>query len=385
VKGFKNQFKYIKRLFILICALCITGTSTVSALSKEQLNALDSGALWVNTEASTNCTSDVNAGLRGGGNAEKIFNYFIDHGLKPPQAAGIMGNLSQESGLNPKALEPGTTGNAPIPGRGYGLAQWTPASRQQGLINQAKKDGGKVYDLIVQLNFMYFEATKDPTYGHSWEVMKAQNSVQASTLAWHREYEKSADGPAAIQQRVNDAVGFLSKFGSNDSSASSSADDQSCASDTNGEVSGDFSLPVAKKFYTQHPDWFSKPHHDYPAADIPVPSNTRVFSITAGKVLVAPVGGSCGNGIMIDAGQGNQFLYCHGTDGGSVANAKLGDTVEPGQLIMHSDNTGHSTGAHLHVQIRVDGQNRCPQTLFKGIAEGNIPSLQSLPSSGCTN
>lgn len=35
-----------------------------------------------------------------------------------------------------------------------------------------------------------------------------------------------------------------------------------------------YALPVDRYWYEQHPDWFSRPHHDYPAIDIPVPTGT---------------------------------------------------------------------------------------------------------------
>jgi murein DD-endopeptidase MepM/ murein hydrolase activator NlpD len=403
VKGFKNQFKYIKRLIILICALCITGTSTVSALSKEQLNALDSGALWVNTEVATTCGGDSNVSLRGDNNEAQVLNFFVDHGLKPFQAAAIAGNMKHESGIEPQRLqgvfdhlvpaESLSSGQLNDTQLGWGTVQFTPPKK----IVENVKPRKKANQLSAQLDFIWDQLQLKGQYPEP-QVLKdirSTTNIRDAVLAFqgnklvggkYTGYERPGDQSGTVSRRVGFATDILSKYGSGAGSAdASSSDEKGCTTDLSGEVNGEFSLPVAKKIYTQHPDWFSAPHHDYPAADIRVPSNTRVFSMTAGKVLLAPVGGSCGVGILIDAGQGNQFLYCHGTDGGSVANAKQGDTVEPGQLIMHSDNTGHTSGPHLHVQIRVDGQNRCPQTLFKGIAEGNVPDLQSLPSSGCTN
>lgn len=151
-----------------------------------------------------------------------------------------------------------------------------------------------------------------------------------------------------------------------------------------GQLVGNVSWPVDYSNYQQHPDWFTKPHHDYPAADIPVPLGTNVYSMTAGTIIAAPTGDACGQGVQIDVGNGVTFVYCHGSDGGSVPGAMIGNHVQPGQLIMHSASTGHSTGPHLHVGIQVNGQNRCPQQLFTSMATGSAAAFESLPTSGCT-
>ena len=47
--------------------------------------------------------------LKGKDNAEKIWNYFKGKGMNDFAIAGIMGNIQQESGCNPKNLQ--NTGN----------------------------------------------------------------------------------------------------------------------------------------------------------------------------------------------------------------------------------------------------------------------------------
>lgn len=154
-----------------------------------------------------------------------------------------------------------------------------------------------------------------------------------------------------------------------------------CASGVPAIV-GDYAFPVEMHWYESHPQWFTKPHHDYPAADIPVPTGTPIFAVAAGTVTKAPSGGACGQGVIITGDDGATYLYCHGSDGGQVV--KPGDHVEPGQLLMHSASTGNSTGPHLHLGIRIDGQNRCPQPFLAAIAEGAPITPQSLPASGCS-
>lgn len=152
---------------------------------------------------------------------------------------------------------------------------------------------------------------------------------------------------------------------------------------SSGQVVDGLTLPLDKQFFDQHPEFYTKGHHDYPAADLGIPSGTNVYSMSSGKVISAPNGGACGQGVTIDAGNGIQFVYCHGSDGGQIDGARVGDTVQPGQLIMHSDNTGRSTGPHLHVGLNINGVKSCPQTVFQNIRDGRPTDFGAVPSSGC--
>ena len=57
----------------------------------------------------------------GGTNAEKIWNYFLMHGFTKEGAAGIMGNIANETStdLNPTLLEYGSTSRTSLSGEQY--------------------------------------------------------------------------------------------------------------------------------------------------------------------------------------------------------------------------------------------------------------------------
>ena len=157
------------------------------------------------------------------------------------------------------------------------------------------------------------------------------------------------------------------------------------SSDSSQTATGNYALPVDQKWYDENPVWFSKPHHDYPAADIPVPLGTPVYAITSGRVTAAPNGNGYGVGVTIMGDDGIQYDYGHGSDGGQIV--KTGDSVKAGQLIMHSASTGNSTGPHLHVGMKLNGVKLCPQNLLVALGkhESTLPAVKSLPTSGCSN
>lgn len=85
--------------------------------------------------------------------------------------------------------------------------------------------------------------------------------------------------------------------------------------------------------------------------DIAVASGTPVVSAAGGTVIVAGWMGGYGNLVVVDHGNGIATAYGHNTN---VA-ASVGQTVAQGQLIAYSGNTGHSTGPHVHFEVRVGG------------------------------
>jgi hypothetical protein len=95
--------------------------------------------------------------------------------------AGIIGNLEQESGggLNPKAQQDGSKSPVPKDGVGFGIAQWTYASRQKGLIALAKARNLPATDLGVQLDYLWQELSAD--YKNVLQHLKTTTSVPDAT------------------------------------------------------------------------------------------------------------------------------------------------------------------------------------------------------------
>lgn len=152
--------------------------------------------------------------LTGNTNAEMCWNFLKSNGFTDEGAAGVIGNLMQESQCNPEVAEEAMGGGTTfkVDGMtGYGIVQWTDASRQQGLLNKAAAMGKPVSDLGVQLAYMKDEAQQ---YG-VWEPCKKATDVHTATKIWHDEYERSNDYDAlgGIQNRYDYADDAYRAFG----------------------------------------------------------------------------------------------------------------------------------------------------------------------------
>ncbi|HUP33587.1 MAG TPA: peptidoglycan DD-metalloendopeptidase family protein [Gaiellaceae bacterium] len=85
--------------------------------------------------------------------------------------------------------------------------------------------------------------------------------------------------------------------------------------------------------------------------DLAVPSGTPVVASAAGTVIVAGWMGGYGNLVVVDHGNSISTAYGHN----STVTVGVGQHVMQGQLIAYSGNTGHSTGPHVHFEVRVGG------------------------------
>ncbi|HJT96122.1 MAG TPA: peptidoglycan DD-metalloendopeptidase family protein [Mycobacterium sp.] len=146
-------------------------------------------------------------------------------------------------------------------------------------------------------------------------------------------------------------------------------------------ISGDYALPVERRWYDEHPAWFTRPHHDFPAIDLPVAIGTPVYAVTNGVIVGTPTDGDCGIGVVLNGDDGAQYTYCHGGPG--TQTVAIGDRVTAGHHVMDSASTGNSTGPHLHFSVATDGAYRCPQTFLVAIVDGRAVAPKGLPGTGC--
>ena len=92
--------------------------------------------------------------------------------------------------------------------------------------------------------------------------------------------------------------------------------------------------------------------------DFAAPIGTPIYATGNGVVTFSGWGTGYGRYVEVDHGNGTVTRYAHT----SANYVNVGDTVYANQQIAAVGNTGRSTGAHLHYEVRQNGQAINPQT-----------------------
>ena len=139
-------------------------------------------------------------------NDQTAFDYFVGKGLASFQAAGIVGNLDQESGVDPNAVQAG--------GPGRGIAQWSVGGRwdtdaNDNAVAYASKEGQSVDSLQLQLDFIWYELTTFSGYGLA--ALEATTNVTDATVAFETDFEGC--GQCDQSTRISYAQAVLNAYG----------------------------------------------------------------------------------------------------------------------------------------------------------------------------
>lgn len=94
--------------------------------------------------------------------------------------------------------------------------------------------------------------------------------------------------------------------------------------------------------------------------DIGAPMGTPVIASRPGKIIIQVYHPSYGNYVVVDHGDGISTVYAH-LSGFACA---PGAIVDAGQVIGFIGSTGSSTGAHLHFEVRINGQHTNPMAFI---------------------
>ena len=149
--------------------------------------------------------------VSGSDTAQKVWNYFTGLGYSKAAVAGILGNMQQESGVNPASIQ----GNGKGPAAG--IVQWenynTKSSRWKQMADYAASKGKDWTDLASQLEFIHYEL---PRLGSFWsyapnmnnagttatnyEAWKASTNVETATRQFEGAFERA--GKPAMTNRV---------------------------------------------------------------------------------------------------------------------------------------------------------------------------------------
>ncbi len=125
-----------------------------------------------------------------------------------------------------------------------------------------------------------------------------------------------------------------------------------------GVGSGSFSWPVKNpKISSKYGSRWGTTHR---GIDI-TSSDKNIKAADNGKVTYVGSHSSYGNMVIIDHGNGYETVYAHLKS----YSVKKGDVVQKGDKIGIMGSTGHSTGVHLHFEVRKNGKHQNPLSYLK--------------------
>jgi hypothetical protein len=137
-------------------------------------------------------------------------NLMRDLGLTDAQAAGIVGNMIAESGVEnarPQNTPPGTKGPLVVDGKtGYGIVQWTSRGRQQKLYEFAKSMGHDMSKpLTMDIEYKFFLKEFRESYGSVLSQIKQARDTKTASTIFMQQYEIPAGyrTEAKIMERYN--------------------------------------------------------------------------------------------------------------------------------------------------------------------------------------
>ena len=186
--------------------------------------------------------------VSGDSNEEKVWNFFAQKGFTAAAVAGIMGNLEQESGIDPKKKQNGG-------GPGTGLCQWEKkhangGGRWEELVKWAKSEGRDEWDIVTQLDYLWKELSTGyvlDLLNRHWgglDGLKTTKDYKKACDAFEKSFERA--GKPNMPNRYKFSEKFLDKYGKGDGSATASL--------VNG-AKGD-----AKKVIEIAESWLKKPN-----------------------------------------------------------------------------------------------------------------------------
>ena len=364
---------------------CAAGMSKLDcdAINNDWVNWIPNACAGVDTSSTT---------LVGNGNTDKAFNYFLSKGLTPVTTAAVVGNLYEESHLDPTIVQNPPGGDTLDPvwitpnnnndkelnpkgvdlGKvGWGIAQWTPGAKVIG-IAQSLNITSSISDLATQLDIVWAEMTGiSPTgYQNMVDGLKQQPDLPGAVAYFQTHFE----GGTNFNARLADAQQVAANHNNNtpSDSSTSAASPADCGIGNVTGVPGTCDSPAPTGGYEAvkaalltkfkvilygdtNADWATQTYNTMCAL---AKSPTYFAKLTAqGTINIAFHGGDCGSGHTGDnSGDGYNdpygvaiFGFCHPPFNRFLLTHELGHLYSFRNPGMYQDflRTVWSTGATL--------------------------------------
>lgn len=223
------RVKLIIGVLFMLSTLLVSPTTFAADPTPEPQFYIDNDIIFYDANASDNTCADgltsvSIANLKGKNNLEKVFNYMKGKGLSDIQAAGVVGNVAEESGGDPTIIQGG--GHTKDPSgitAGWGLIQWTPGTK---VIAAAKGAGvtTPIYELASQLDILWGHMNnKPPITTGKFTVKEYKKITDLSKAVEYFEENIEAAGEPRMLDRIASAKLALGNFGTGESSAATAS------------------------------------------------------------------------------------------------------------------------------------------------------------------
>ncbi|EGO6558104.1 phage tail spike protein [Enterococcus faecalis] len=273
-------------------------------------------------------------------NAWAVWQFLKSKGYSEQAAAGILGNMEQESGIMPDIDEGGG-------GPGYGLVQWTsPIAGESGrayvqrLLGQAGISGD-YRNITTQLKLLDWhmhngQYIPSAAYPYSVAQFKALTDIGTATMAFEANFERPA---VTHPERIPMAQYWYELL-------------HNLKPGTNKWVN-----PV-RSSYTITQEWdeigwgTNVIHGGIDIASMPAGSMPPVYVARSGTVETVTYDGTGGNYVVIKHDDGYWTYYGHLDS----VDLSVGDKVTSNSRVGIMGATGLASGVHLHFEVWKGGQ-----------------------------
>lgn len=368
------MYKIYQTFLLILLVVSLVIPYKTFALNKEQRFEIERRFWYDETDTGCNTQGSGNAGtgdFSGGSNAQIAFNFLVSKGLTKEQAAGIVGNMQLESGVNPRAVN--SNGGA------TGIIQWL-GGRKDALFAYGRANNTDPLTLELQLRFLWEEANGAESSAFNQFKTETANDQGAEGAAHAAErfdvlYERSEG--TTIPQRQQYARQAYNAFASqvteqpgagtpNPSTPTTPTDSDAVDPCAGANGSGDSGVGGIDKFPLntnkrviqagaggQH--WCYEAttscHGEYNAADIPAPTGTPVVAAKSGKV--ATVNNISSGANLSILGSDGKYVYYYTHMGYGSVTVTEGQDVGAGDTIGRVGTAGEAedTIPHLHFDM----------------------------------
>ena len=276
-------------------------------------------------------------------NAQYILDYLLGKGWTKNAICGVLGNMQSESTINPCLWESRDAGNL---NRGYGLVQWTPASKYinwcnaQGIPYANIESNLKRLDYEVEGNFQWINSL-DPKGRSFKQFTRSTDTPYDLAMAFIKAYERPRNPNQPI--RGTQANYWFKALTGGGTSFSGNIIDFYLRSATGLSITSEYGMrkhPITG-LYTMHA-----------GTDIAKSGSPSPQTLTPSRVKIIHAGNSgttAGTWVVyhiIDS------PYMVGIFHMANVTVSKGDIVDSGVNLGLMGATGGVTGRHWHIEVR---------------------------------